>query len=198
MNRYVTLEELVLKYLINNWEEEIENINERYYCNKEKIEQELVSAFEDLCRKAAEFQKQGVKGEIKYICISFLRTSIMENKSFYRIDAYDSRWYLDTVECCTMWNADFIFSSLFKQIDLMMAEKKQYGRFVRDTDIDKVKMAEALKYHTLTVEFVRSLIPRVIETAAYNEMGKVPEIIIMMGEYRDFNEVLYSDNEVKE
>ena len=198
IDKNAILEELVSKYLINNWEQELLNIDKRYSSNKEDIEKELLSALEDLCRKAIGFQKQGVKGDIKFICISFLRTSIMEDTAFYRIDAYDSRWFLDTVECCSLWNADFIFSSLFSQINLLMIEKKQYGRFVTDMDIENVKLSEALKYHTLVVEFTRNVIPKFIQSAAYIEMGKLPEICIMMGEYRDFNEVLYSDNEVKE
>ncbi|KNY27948.1 hypothetical protein [Pseudobacteroides cellulosolvens] len=197
MDKNGMLEELVSKCIINNWAQELLNIDQRYSSNREHIEKELVSALEDVCRKAAGFQQRGVKGDIKYICISFLRTSIMEDTSFYRIDAYDSRWFLDTTECYSMWNAEFIFSSLFKQISLLKNEKKQYGRFVTDMDVDNVKLSEALKYHTLAVEFTRSVIPKFLQSVAFIEMVKVPEICIMMGEYRDFNEVLYSDNEVK-
>ncbi|HOV26194.1 MAG TPA: hypothetical protein PK566_07545 [Pseudobacteroides sp.] len=197
MDKNKMLEELISKCITNNWEQELLNINQRYSSNRECIENQLISALEDVCRKAAVFQHQGVKEDIKYICISFLRTSIMEDTSFYRIDAYDSRWFLDTAECYSIWNAEFIFSSLFKQISLLKDEKKQYGRFVTDMDIENIKMSEALKYHTLAVEFTRTVIPKFLQSSAYIKMGKAPEICIMMGEYRDFNEVLYSDNEVK-
>jgi hypothetical protein len=58
-------------------------------------------------------------------------------------------------------------------------------------------MSEALKYHTLAVEFTRTVIPKFLTSSAYIKMGKAPEYMYYDGEYRDFNEVLYSDNEVK-
>ena len=197
MNKNDMLKEFISKYVLENWAQELSNINQRYYSRKEYIEKELVSAFDSVCRKAAEFQKQGLKGDTQYICISFLRTSIIENTSFYRIDAYDNRWFLDTKECYVMWDADFIFLSLFRQIEVLMDEKKQFNRMITDMDIDCIKLAEALKYHILAVEFVRSMILELIQCTAYKQMGKTSKICIMMGEFRDFSEVLYGDNEVK-
>jgi hypothetical protein len=191
------LQDFISKHVVENWHEQLLRVNENYSANRDNIEKSFVSAFEAACSNAARYIKQGLKGDIQYICISFLRTSIMENKALYRIDLYDRRWYLDTQECCVMWDADFIFSVLFKQIELLMIEKKQFGRMITDIDIDNVKLAEALKYHTLAIEFVRSMISRLMENTAYIDMGKTPEICIMMGEYRDFNEVLYMENEVK-
>ncbi|MCX7749290.1 MAG: hypothetical protein N2645_20720 [Clostridia bacterium] len=197
MDKNEMLKELISKYVLENWPQELLNMNERYSRDREKIEKDLELTFESVCRKASHNQRQGLKGAAQYICISFLRTSIMENTAFYRIDIYDDRWYLDTEECYGMWDADFIFSSLFREMDLLMSQKKQYGRMVTDMDMDTVKLSEALKYHTLAVEFIRSMIPRLVEGPGYREMDKTPQICIMMGEYRDFNEVLYGENEVK-
>jgi hypothetical protein len=47
----------------------------------------------------------------------------MEDTSFYRMMLFDSRWFLVTAECYSIWNAEFLFSSLFKQISLLKDER---------------------------------------------------------------------------
>ncbi|MBC2580545.1 hypothetical protein [Clostridium sp. DJ247] len=191
INKNEALQDFIEKYIADRWQEELFVIDERYKKNKEHIDNELISVFDSICKNALKLQNQDKKGDIKYIYISFLRTSIMDNKSFYRIDAYDKNWFLDKEECCTYWNTDFVFNSLFNHIEELEEKKKEYAKKITSMDIERIKLLEALKYNALVTEFIREMIPRLIETEGYIEMGKSLEICILVGEYMDASEIIY-------
>lgn len=192
------LQEFGEKYVLDQFAQEVLAIEERYKKKKEGIEKELFTTFDALCQNAIRLQAQGKKGNIQYIYISFLRTSIMENTSFYRMDAYDENWFLDKEECTALWNADFIFQSLFTHMEKLEEKKKEYVRKVTSMDIDEIKLQEAVKYHMITVEFIRAMAPKLIEIESYKEMGKTAELRILAGEYMDQSEILYGKKVVEE
>lgn len=185
------LKDFIEKYVLDRWYEELIVIDKRYRENKEDIEKELIYAFSTVCQNAVKLQEENKKGDIKYIYISFLRTSIMDNKSFYRIDAYDEKWFLDKEECCTYWNTDFVFNSLFTHMQELEEKKKEYARNITSIDIDRIKLLEALRYNTLVIEFMREMIPKLVEIEEYKKMNKSLEIRILAGEYMDISEVIY-------
>lgn len=186
--------DFIKKYVGDRWQEEFLAVDERYVKDKENIENRLINSFEALCKKAMELQKEEKKGAIKYIYFSYLRTSIKENKATYRLDAYDENWFLDNEECSTLWNADFIFSSLFKHMEELEESRKPYLKRITAMDIEKIKLIEADKYKVLTNEFIKSLVEKLIETEGYKEMNKDEEICIIAGEYMDVCETLYPEN----
>jgi hypothetical protein len=76
-------------------------------------------------------------------------------------------------------------------------KKKEYARKITSMDIEQIKLLEALRYNPLVIEFIREMIPKLIETEGYKEMGKNPNICILAGEYMDANEKLYEKSEVE-
>lgn len=190
MDKQTALQDFVEKYVLHQWENELLAIDQRYNQNKANIENGLTVAFDKACKKALKLQEQGPKGDIQYIYLSFLRTSIMNNTALYRIDAYDQNWYLDQEECSALWEADFIFHSLFQNMAELETKKADYARKITSMDIERIKQYEALKYHSLAVEFLREMLPKLIETDGYKQMGKTPDLSIMAGEYMDQSEIL--------
>lgn len=191
MDKNEALKDFVEKYVKGQWQQEFVAIDEDYRKNKEHIDEGLKFAFESLCKEAITLQNRNAKGKIKYIYFSFLRTSIMGNTSFYRLDAYDEKWFLDKQECFVMWDADFIFRNLFNHIKELQTKTGGYARKITPIDIEEIKFCEALKYHTLTMEFLKEMIPMLIEGEAYKEMVKTPDITILAGEFMDLSEPLY-------
>lgn len=191
MNKNEALRDFVEKYVKGQWQHEFIAIDEEYRKNKESIDKGLKLAFESLCKKAIALQEIKAKGKIKYIYFSFLRTSIMENTAFYRLDAYDEKWFLDKQECSVMWDADFIFRNLFNHIEEIQTKTVAYARKITPIDIEEIKFCEALKYNTLTIEFLKEMVPVLIECEAYKEMVKDTDITILAGEFMDISEVLY-------
>lgn len=191
MDKNEALKDFVEKYVKGRWQHEFVAIDKKFRENKASIENGLKAAFESLCNSVLTLQNQNAKGSIRYIYFSFLRTSIMEDNAFYRIDAYDEKWFLDKQECFAMWDADFIFRNLFDHMNEIKTKTGDYARKISPIDVEEIKQCEALKYHTLTTEFIKEMIPMLIECKPYKEMAKAPDINILAGEFMDRSEVLY-------
>ena len=195
--------EFLEKYVVNKWIHEFSQIDEKYKNNISVIEEELKSKFDSICKLGEELQNQGVKGEIKYIYFSFLRTSLLKNKGEFRIDLYDENWFLDKAECSINIELDFIYGSFFQHMKELKEKKKEYAhmkkvrstnmnfRVITDMDIEDIMLGEADKYHILAVEFMKEIIENLIEVPFYKKMKKLEEINIMAGEYMDASEIIY-------
>ncbi|CAH8247771.1 hypothetical protein WJ0W_005028 [Paenibacillus melissococcoides] len=191
MSKEEALQDLLERYVFDRWQFDLPEIDERYRQEKEQIERRFLAAFEAVCKQAAKLQAEGRKGSIRYVYISFLRTSIMANTALYRIDAYDDNWFLDVEECASSWSADFIFAPLFRRMGELEEKRKAYARKITRMDIEKIKLIEAYKYHLLTVEWLRGFIPSLIDSETYRRMDKSANLQLFIGEYKDQCELLY-------
>ncbi|OCA96900.1 hypothetical protein [Clostridium beijerinckii] len=179
------LKEFREKYVADRYKEELKNILEKYNENKDSIKEKLTSKFNSICQEAIFLQKEGLKGKIKYIYFSMLRTSILENKGEWRIDLYDEKWFVDKEECSINIELDFIYEPLFKHMKELSNKKKEYLRTIKEKDIEDIKLAEANKYHSLALNIIRGMLQELLECASYKEMEKKEDIVIMAGEYMD-------------
>ncbi|WML33896.1 hypothetical protein [Clostridium sp. OS1-26] len=194
-NKGEILEEFLEKYVVDRWINEFLEIDEMYKSDKDAIEENLISTFDEVCRQAIGLQEKQLKGGIKYIYFSLLRTSILENRGEYRIDLYDKNWFLDKEECSINIDLNFIFDSIFKHREELKEKKKEYGKNITDMDIENIMLKEIDKYHVLAVEFLKGMIERFTETSSYAEMKKTEDIMILAGEYMDATEAIYPEKE---
>lgn len=102
------LKEFHEKYVLNRYKDEFTKIIEKYKTSREKIKENLTSKFNSVCKEAISLQEKELKGEIRYIYFSMLRTKILENKGEWRIDLYDEKWFLDKEECSINIDLEFI------------------------------------------------------------------------------------------
>ncbi|MBU3134566.1 hypothetical protein KPL40_19340 [Clostridium gasigenes] len=195
INKEELLAEFEEKYVANRWVNEFIQIDERYKNNTVAIEENLISKFDSVCKKVRDLQERNLKGEIKYIYFSLLRTSLLENKGQYRIDLYDENWFLDKEEDSINIDLDFIYTSLFKHMEELKEKKNEYGRNITDMDIENIMLQEAEKYHILAVEFLKGLIEKFINISSYEEIKKIEDIMILAGEYMDAKEIIYPRQE---
>lgn len=193
-NKEEILREFQYKYVINTWINKFLEIDEAYKINKCDIDENLVSTFDEICGQAIYLQEKQLKGEIKYIYFSLLRTSILENKSEYRIDFYDENWFLDKEECSINIDLGFIFNSIFNYKEELTEKKKEYGKNITDMDIENIILKEIDKYHILAVEFLKTIIGKFIEASSYKEMKKAEDIAILAGEYMDATQIIYPES----
>ncbi len=185
------LEEFQEKYVTDKWAYQFLEVDEMYKGDKAAIEENLISAFEEVCKQAIVLQEKQLKGDIKYIYISLLRTSILENKGEYRIDLYDENWFLDKEENSINIDLNFIYVPLFDFVKELKEKKNQYGRNVTEMDIEDIMLEEVYKFHVLAVEFLKGLIESFIKISSYEEMKKAEDIRILAGEYMDEAEIIY-------
>ena len=179
------LKEFREKYVADRYKEELKNILEKYNENKDSIKEKLTSKFNSICQEAVFLQKEGLKGEIKYIYFSMLRTKLLENKGQWRIDLYDERWFLDKEECSINIDLDFIYEPVFNHMKELSEKKKEYIRIIKEKDLEAIKLKEANKYHSLALNIMRDALKNFLECISYNEMKKKEDIAIMAGEYMD-------------
>lgn len=190
-NKDKILKEFKELYVKNRWITKFDEIIKKYNGNKDFIEENIISKFDLLCNEAILLQEKELKGEIKYIYFSLLRTSILENKGEYRIDLYDENWFLDKEECSINIELDFIYEQLFNHIEELLDEKEKYGRTIKEMDIEKIKLNETNIYHTLSIQFLSIIIKKLIEIPSYKEMKKKEDIIVSVGEYMDVTKRIY-------
>lgn len=195
MSREEALGHLLENHVFDRWQGDLDIISESYIQNQDATIAEFVSSVDSACKKAAELQDAGMKGDIQYIYLSLLRTSLMEYKVSYRIDIHDERWFLDPVECSSHWKAEFIFNPLFQRMRELEAVKSSYARKISTMDIERILQIEAIRYHLFAIEFMRNMVPSILECEGYNLLVKKPNICILAGEYRDRSELLYGQPE---
>jgi len=114
-----------------------------------------------------------------------LRISLLENKGQWRIDLYDEKWFLDKEECSVDIDIDFIYEPLFNHMKELSEKKREYGRTIKEKDIEGIKLTEANKYHSLALNIIRGILQSFLECDSYKEMKKKEDIVIMAGEYMD-------------
>ncbi|MBT2765099.1 hypothetical protein [Paenibacillus sp. ISL-20] len=195
MSREEALGHLLENHVFDRWQGDLDIISESYIQNQDATIAEFVSSVDSACKKAAELQDAGMKGDIQYIYLSLLRTSLMEYKASYRIDIHDERWFLDPVECSSHWKAEFIFNPLFQRMRELEAVKSSYARKISTMDIERILQIEAIRHHLFAIEFMRNMVPSILECEGYNLLVKKPNICILAGEYRDRSELLYGQPE---
>ena len=179
------LEDFHQKYVYGKWVNNFIEIDKNYTNNREKIEAKISQKFEEICKKAISLQKSQLKGRIKYIYFSFLRTNIIEDNAEYKVDFFDEKWLLDKIECTVNINMGFVFDLLFSDIEELKIRKNEYGRKITLMDIEEIKIIESEKYNALAIEFLRDIINKLVEIPAYIEMQKGEDILIMAGEFMD-------------
>ena len=196
VNKEEILNKFLEKYAGNKWDEEFDHIGEIYINNKNAITEDLKSKFASVCKLGIYLQEQGLKGEIKYIYFSLLRTSLLENKGEFRIDLYDERWFLDKLECSVNINLDFIYTSFFKHMEDLKEKKKEHARSITDMEIEEIMLQESNVYHILTVEFFRNFIDELLLVTSFKELKKCEEMKIMAGEFMDAADLIYTKEEI--
>lgn len=197
VNKEKIMDEFKTKYVEGRFYGESPKIYEMFEDNKKSIIEELILKFKEVCKKAINMQEQDLKGEIKYIYISYLRTSLMQNSSICRIDLYDDKCFLDKEECFVNIELSFIYEPLFNHMEELQIKRKEYGRTITEVDIEKIKLKEGNKYHNLGIKILECIVNDFVECDEYKEMKKSDEISIFAGEYCDEAVIIYETSKEK-
>lgn len=113
------------------------------------------------------------------------RIRFFEDKGIWRIDLYDEKWFLDKEECLINIDLDFIYEFLFNYMKEFVEKKKEYGRIIKEKDIEVIKLREVNKYYGLVLNIMRDMLWSFLECEWYKDMKKKEDMVIMVGEYMD-------------
>lgn len=164
------------------------------YCEAHK--KELVSgfleAFQAAVGQAVSCQKQGEKGNVKYILFSHLYSSMFLRSYKIRIDLMDERFYNDTAQAVSYWDAGGIYCLFEEDIQTIRQEVEKKVFRIYEYEVDDIRYLYYPCYHQLA----RSFLQAVLE-AALPEKNFLPEqvrgdgmLIVSFGEYMGTSEIL--------
>lgn len=198
IDRQAALDDFLKRHVLGHWEEKLADLltsSEQYM---EDMTASLIKAVEAGCKQVRLLQDKQLKGEIRYIHFSLLRTRLREREACYRLDFYDEQWVLDEMECSVYWRAEPLFAPLFRQAEVWERELAGYARKVTLMDVERFLQIEAMPYHALAVEYLRASVPELIGLEDYVQMRKRPELGWLAGEYKDSCEIIWSPEGDKE
>ncbi|WP_294352253.1 hypothetical protein [uncultured Clostridium sp.] len=191
VNKEKALKEFKEKYVDNAFSKE--EVNNYIHVNNKKIKSNIISKFQEVFKKAINFQEEGRKGDIKYIYISYLRAYLLEDKVIFRIDLYDENWFLDKEECSIYIDLSDVFSNLFSVYESLKVKRKEYNRVITEMDLENIKISAWKEYKNISIYIFKNMVPSIINCELYKSMKK-KEILIMAGEYRDDVTLIYSED----
>lgn len=193
MNQEGILQEY-LKTQTECWlKEDLSSMIKEFPMQREKITEDLSFAISRLCRQARLLQETDKKGPAGYLCISFLRTNVLEDNWQYRLELYDENYYLDRTKCDDSWVFVFVWKYLEERLQHLrqIINSGIYVNKIRSYHMDEIKLTMAEHYHQLAINFTQGVIREAIKTPEYGNLVKAATIRILMGEYLGNSVLLY-------
>lgn len=180
--------------------EDIPIMQEAFLANKTPIIESFQTSIRKLCLKASSQQIAGNKGPAAHLYISFLRTNILEDNWQYRLDLYDEKFYLDSTECSTNWEIDFVWKYLKARLTQLSTTMKNsmYANKMQECHLNQVKVEMAAQYHQIAMACTKLIIEEALGVPEYRELAKTQNFKIAMGEYLDNNMLLYEEQPPQE
>ena len=150
-------------------------------------------AMQTLLERVTQAQEQADKGPLRYICVSYLQSSLYTGNYQLRIDAYDERLFGDMTDTCVYWSPDFIF----QYMDHDMAHFRKYiGKHIL-----RVREHEIMTFFAQYVQhyyrIVQELVAVVMKPFVASSISDTEELTVIFGEYMDQGVVLLETEQVE-
>ncbi|WP_096464352.1 pentapeptide repeat-containing protein [Aneurinibacillus soli] len=199
----MTKEEVIQNFIENEVEpailENMLELEEYFQTNKDRLLDGFVRSFQRICMKIKEMQLQSQKDKIGHITYSMLRTEIQEGRYGYLIEASDSSWFFDPIECQDEYDASWAFQFLERLVEYLEEKRRNYMGTITRMDIEKIRNKEAEKYNQYVAILAQYAMPYGIALLEYKDIDKEEEVEVRVGEYMDISEIVYKeDSRMKE
>ena len=116
----------------------------------------------EVFQKAQQMQKADRKGKICTMGISYLQSSVLTGNYDLRIVLYDKEFYLDSAECFTYWNPEFITEYIQK--DIKYFKYNIHGKVpqIRTYEIQEFMDGYIINYLYLLAQFLEQIMPQIL------------------------------------
>ena len=188
------VEKFYQDYIKNKWIEIFVELDKEYQKNLNVIINDVVRDFSKVCQRVIELQKRNEKGKVKYIYFSFLRTNILADNGDFRVDIYDENWFFDNKQCSGSIDMSFVFKYLFNFIEEIKKNSLENKISMSDIELEKIKLEESERYKILAIEYLKTIVLKMVEDEKYKQMIKDENIYIIAGEYMDECQLIYPKN----
>lgn len=153
----------------------------------------FLESFRCVLEQTAELQKKREKGDVKYVLFSCLHSSIFLKRYLIRIDMMDKRFYNDTAQAHSYWNADILYSLFETDVESIAERIRWCVPRLREYETDYIRYAYAPYYHRLAKTFLKAVLETALEDGDFlpgyvSREGTIP---ILFGEYMGRADTLY-------
>lgn len=155
---------------------------------------QFVKCFEQYARKVIRMQQAGGKEPVAFMNFSVLRTNILANKHWLKIDAYDQNWYSDRAECSGEYDVSTVYQWLDKfALSLEAARKKSIGQ-LKLSDLQRLVFKESNRYLSVVTEVIRSGMKKAAETESYRNMKRQEVFTVCVGYFQDQSYIVHRED----
>ena len=178
---------------INQMAEEM--IQERFHMIEldfEKVLPAIVKELADQISPVMEQYKAQQEGEengsLRWVYLSFLRSSVLDGAPCYRIDFYDERDQISEQECAGGWDFEYMFQHLKDIYHQLQIEFSQQSR-VKMYELDAVVYYLAERFQKEAEKLIPEIVRSFMEEYGTDFFGEEP-IKFRLGELFDKSELI--------
>lgn len=164
-----------------------EQVDRQFRNDKEVLLQPIIHALEQLFTNIHEQQEQGKLAPVAFIHLSLLRTSLLENKFTYVLEAYGETWYCDWTQCTAQYEADWLCDAMFELQKALEKERKPYIS-IQAADIRVIMQQTVIRFHQYISQLLRYLFRYQQQRVPKLHFQRAACLRFRVGEYKGFSE----------
>lgn len=164
-----------------------EKVDRQFRQEKEVLLQPIIHAFEQLFANIKDQQEQGKLAPVAFIHLSLLRTSLLENKCTYLLEAYGEAWYYNWTECTAQYEADWLSEAIIDLQKTLETERKPYIT-IQSADVRAIIQQIVVLFHQYIIQLVRYLFRYEKERVPAIDFQRAACLRFRVGEYKGFSE----------
>ncbi|MEK3727608.1 pentapeptide repeat-containing protein [Lysinibacillus sp. FSL W8-0953] len=164
-----------------------EKVDRQFHQNKEILLQPIIYSLEQLFANIRDQQRQGKLAPIAFIHLSLLRTSLLENKCTYLLEAYGEAWYFDWVECTAHYEATWLSEAMVDLQKILEKERKPY-LMIQAADVRGIIQKIVVLFHQYIIQLVRYLFRYQKESVPELHFQRAECLRFRVGEYKGVSE----------
>jgi hypothetical protein len=139
----------------------------------------------ELYEKTAHLQKQGIKGKISFIAISYLFSGALTKDYQVQIALYDENAYMDKVETSVYWNPTFITKYYEEDMNYMVGILRSKIVQLQDSEIQKLALTYIGEYFRIIGKFMVDNCEMFHEVEKFNELQTAQKLSVSYGGYME-------------
>lgn len=165
----------------------LEKVDQQFRQEKKTLLQPIIDSLAQLFAKIKDQQQQEVLAPVAFIHLSCLRTSLLENKCTYLLEAYGETWYYDLVECTAQFEAEWLSEAIIELQKTLENERKPYLT-IQTADIRCIIQQTVILFHQYIIQLVRYLFRYKKECVPEMNFKRAACLRFRVGEYKGFSE----------
>lgn len=150
-----------------------------------QIWDDVKKAVNRVLQEAAVLQKEDGKGELRYLCFSFMEYCSLLGRVEIRVDAFDSGFYLDEKEAAAEFILDFWQEQYLE--DLHYLEREMEKTVIRVQNYERMEAGRVyMEYYNFAVfQMLQSMTGLVMEMVMESDADIADRFIVTVGKYMD-------------